>query len=69
MSEHRRAHTRRDRHNAPRAWPGRRLAHLYGELIATADEAPLASRERRYLAAAARDLRTALRTTREDDHA
>jgi RNA polymerase-interacting CarD/CdnL/TRCF family regulator len=63
VSEHRRAH-HPDRHKAS---SGRRLAHLYGELVATADEAPLASRERRLLEAAARVVRTTLRTAREDE--
>jgi hypothetical protein len=62
VSEHRRAHTRRDRHNH-KAWPGRRLSHLLGEL-ATAEAWPLGSRERRLLA---RGLRTALRTTQAED--
>ena len=30
-NSHRRAHSRRDRHNH-KAWPGRRLSHLLGEL-------------------------------------
>jgi hypothetical protein len=63
MSAHRRSH-RPDRHNR-RAFTVRRLAHMYGELVATADSWPLEARERRLLEEAARGLRTALRTSHD----